>query len=73
MSQRLRKSITLRSQIHYVAALEDLDAEAEINSVWGTIGDNVKNSVKESLSYYELKKHKPWFVKGSSQLLDQRK
>jgi hypothetical protein len=30
-------------------------------------------SAKESLGYYELKKHKPWFNEGHSKLLDQRK
>jgi hypothetical protein len=30
-------------------------------------------SAKESLGYFELKKHKPWFDKGYSKLLDQRK
>jgi hypothetical protein len=30
-------------------------------------------SAKESLGYYELKKHKPWFDEGCSKLLDQKK
>jgi hypothetical protein len=55
------------------AALEDLDAEVEINIVWETIRENSKISVKESLDYYELKKHKPWFNERCSKLLDQRK
>jgi hypothetical protein len=55
------------------AALEDLDAEVEINSVWETIRENIKISAKESLVYFELKKHKPWFEEGCSKLLDQRK
>jgi hypothetical protein len=29
-------------------------------------------TLKESLGYYKLKKHKPWFGKGCSKLLDQR-
>jgi hypothetical protein len=41
------------------AALEDLDAEVEINSAWETIRENIKISAKESLGYYEMKKHKP--------------
>jgi hypothetical protein len=53
--------------------LEDLDAEVEINSAWKTIRENIKISAKESLCYYELKKHKPWFDKGCSKLLDQGK
>jgi hypothetical protein len=53
--------------------LEDLEAEVEINSVWETIRENRNISDKESLGYYELRKHKPWFDEGSSQLVDQRK
>jgi hypothetical protein len=30
-------------------------------------------SSKESLGYYELKKHKTWFDKGCPKLLDHRK
>jgi hypothetical protein len=55
------------------AACENLDAGVEINTVCDTIRKNVKISVKESLGYYELKQHKPWFHKGYSELLDQRK
>jgi hypothetical protein len=55
------------------AALEDLDAEVEINAIWETIRENIKISAKEGLGYYELKQHKPWFDKGCSKLLDQRK
>jgi hypothetical protein len=43
------------------AALEYLDAEVGINSAWATIRENIKISAKESLGYYALKKHKPWF------------
>jgi hypothetical protein len=35
--------------------------EDEINSAWETIRENIKISAKESLGYYEVKKHKPWF------------
>jgi hypothetical protein len=55
------------------AALEDLDAEVEINSAWETIRENIKISAKECLGYYELRKHKPWFDERCSKLLDQRK
>jgi hypothetical protein len=55
------------------AALEDLDAEVEINTISETIRENIKISVKESLGYYELKQHKPWLDEGCSKLLDQRK
>jgi hypothetical protein len=54
-------------------ALEDLDAEVEINSAWETIRENITISAKESVGCFELKKHKPWFDEGCSKLLDQRK
>jgi hypothetical protein len=38
-----------------------MDARVDINSDWETIRENIKISTKESLDYYELKKHKPWF------------
>jgi hypothetical protein len=60
----------LKSQIEFVA-LENLDAEVVINRAWETIRENIKISAKERLGY-ELKKHKPWFNKGCSKLLDQR-
>jgi hypothetical protein len=53
------------------ATLEDLDAEVEV--AWETIRENIKISDKESLDYYELKKHKPWFDQGCSELIDQGK
>jgi 50S ribosomal subunit-associated GTPase HflX len=40
------------------AALENLDAEVDINSVWETIRENIKISAKERVGYFELKKHK---------------
>jgi hypothetical protein len=54
-------------------ALKDLDTEVENNSAWETIRENVKISAKESLGYFELKKHKPLFDEGCSKLLDQRR
>jgi hypothetical protein len=39
-------------------ALEVLETEFEINTIWETISENIKISTKESLGYYELKKHK---------------
>jgi hypothetical protein len=44
-----------------------------MNSAWEKIRDNIKISAKDSLGYYELKKHKPWFHKCCSKLLDKRK
>jgi hypothetical protein len=50
------------------AALEDLDTEVEINSAWETIRENINISAKESLVYFELKEHEPWFDEGCSRL-----
>jgi hypothetical protein len=55
------------------AALEDLDTDVEINNAQETIRENFKISAKEDLDYFEMKKHKPWFDEGFSELLDQRK
>jgi hypothetical protein len=38
----------------------------DINRALETIRENIKTSAKESLGYYELKKHKPWFDEGCS-------
>jgi hypothetical protein len=38
-----------------------------------TIIENIKISAKESLGYYELRKHKSQFDEGCSELLDQSK
>jgi hypothetical protein len=51
-------------------ALQNLDDDVDINRAWESIGGNIKISAKESLCYYELKKHKPWFDEGCSELLD---
>jgi hypothetical protein len=52
--------------------LEDLDTGVDINSAWETIRENIKISIKESLSYYELRKHKPWLDEGGLMLLEQK-
>jgi hypothetical protein len=55
------------------AALENLDTEVDVNKAWKTIREDIKISAKESLYYYSLKKHKPWFEERCSELLDRRK
>jgi hypothetical protein len=55
------------------SALENLDAEEDINRAGETIRENITISTKESVGYYEMKKHKPWLDEGCSKLLDQRK
>jgi hypothetical protein len=58
---------------YQVAALENSDTEVDINRAWETIRENIKISAKESLGYYKLKKHKPWFDEGCSKLFEERK
>jgi hypothetical protein len=51
------------------AALENLDAEVDINRARETIRENIKISNKERLGCYEFKKDKPWFDEGCSKLV----
>jgi hypothetical protein len=55
------------------AALKNLDTKVDINKAWETIQENSKISSEESLGYYELKKHKPWFDERCSELLGKMK
>jgi hypothetical protein len=43
------------------AALENLNTGVDVHRAWETIRQHIKISAKESLGYYELKKHKLWF------------
>ncbi|PNF20312.1 hypothetical protein B7P43_G13698, partial [Cryptotermes secundus] len=54
-------------------ALDNLDTEVDINRVWENIRENINISAKESLGYYELRKHKPGLDESCSELSDQRK
>jgi hypothetical protein len=56
-----------------LASLENLYDELNIKRAWETIRQTIKISAKESLGYYELKKHKLQFHKGRSKLLEQKK
>jgi hypothetical protein len=47
--------------------------DVNINKPWETIRETIRISAKESLGYYELKQHKPWFDEGCSKLSDQWK
>jgi hypothetical protein len=49
--------------------LEHLDTELHVNKAREKIRENIEISAKESLEYYELKKHKPLFDEGCSKLL----
>jgi hypothetical protein len=42
-------------------ALENLGAKVNVNGAWKAIKRNTKMSAKNSLGYYELKKHNPQF------------
>jgi hypothetical protein len=53
--------------------LENLDAEVDINRDLETARQNMEILAKESLDYYEFKKHKSWFDERCSQLLGKRK
>jgi hypothetical protein len=39
-------------------ALENSDTDVDINRAWELL-DNIKTSAKESIGYYESKRHKP--------------
>jgi hypothetical protein len=54
-------------------ALENLEDEVDINAVWETIRENIKFSAKESMDFYKLKRHKPWFYERCSELVDEWK
>jgi hypothetical protein len=48
-------------------AVENDDAEVDVNRAWETIG--IYGALfKETLGYYELKKHEPWVDEGCSEL-----
>jgi hypothetical protein len=53
--------------------LDNLDGEVNIDRGWETLRANINISAQESLFYYELKKHKPWFDEGCSKLFYERK
>jgi predicted metallo-beta-lactamase superfamily hydrolase len=44
-----------------------------MNKTGENIRENVKISAKESLGYYKLKQHKPWFDEECSESADKRK
>jgi hypothetical protein len=52
---------------------DDDDDDVNIKRAWESVRDNMKDSAIESLGYYELKQHKPWFDKECSKLLYLRK
>jgi DNA repair ATPase RecN len=55
------------------AALENLEANRDLNRACDNIRENMKISAQESLGYCESKHRKPWFDEECSQLVDRRK
>jgi len=55
------------------AVLVNLGDDKNITVASENIRNNIKNSVKESLSLQELKQHKPWFDEECLGFLDRRK
>jgi hypothetical protein len=51
--------------------LENLDDDVDISGAWESITEAIKASAMESIGYYELKQHEPWFEKECSEFLDQ--
>jgi hypothetical protein len=69
----LKKLNVVKGKQHYhvevsnrFAALEDLNAKVDINSALEAVGEVIKITAKESVDYYELKRHKPRFDEGCS-------
>jgi hypothetical protein len=46
--------------------LKKLDDDVVINRAWETVRKNINISAKETVGYYELKKHKSWFIEACS-------
>jgi len=55
------------------AALENLNEDEDVNTIWGNIKHNIQISAIESLGMHEWKQHKPWFDEECLGFLDQRK
>jgi len=53
--------------------LRNLSDGEDINRAWENIKDNIITSAKESLGWYEVKQHKPWFDEEYLGFLDRRK
>jgi hypothetical protein len=66
-------SIIIGSLELIINTIQYLNDDMDNHSTWKTIRENIKISAKESLGYYELKKHMPWFNKGYSELIAQKK
>jgi hypothetical protein len=43
------------------AASRTLGERFDINNIWESIRENIKNSGKDNLEYHWLKHNKPWF------------
>jgi hypothetical protein len=75
-SQQVEGDVTEQNQItirNKSAAVENSEDSGDINRAWDNITENTNISAQECLGYCELKRHKPWFDKECSRLIDQRK
>jgi len=70
---REQHEVKISNRFAALANLDDDDDDMDISRAWEGIGGNIKSSATDSLGYYELKQHKPWFDEECSKLLDQRK
>jgi hypothetical protein len=52
--------------------MSQIDLQRWKSCTGGTIRKNIQISAKESLGYFELKKHNLWFKEGCSKVLDQK-
>jgi hypothetical protein len=69
-SARVRWTLANLSHTYIHTYIYDI---VEINRSWDTIWDNIKIANKEILGYYELNKHRTWFIEECLKLLEQRK
>jgi hypothetical protein len=53
--------------------LENFVDNRDINRAWDAIRENIKISSKACIGHCEANRHKPWFDKGCSKLVDRRK
>jgi hypothetical protein len=68
-----KRNIVLKCQTVLKLCKTQMLGGGDINKAWKTVTENITISAKERLGYYELMKHKPWFEKQTSKLLNQRK
>jgi hypothetical protein len=65
---KVRARLAVRKQTTHIFHMQRFNLkklnEVKYKEQRETIRENIKISAKDSLDYYELKKHKPWFDEG---------